>query len=79
MASSQPSKMPGVIGATSLALDSVSGLRLIQAMLFKMHLFGSSLVENVTVHRTLHHHDMMPTAATVMPCSLLPKPERGSR
>lgn len=79
MVFSQPSKTPGVIGATSLALGSVSAPRPILGMLFKMHLFGSSLVENVTVHRTPHPHDMMHTADTVMPCSQPLKLELGSR
>lgn len=79
MACSQPSKMPGVTGATSLVPALVFALRQILAMRLKMRLFGSSPAENVMVHRIPLRHDMMHTADIAMPYSQLQKPEHGSR
>lgn len=79
MVSSQPSKMPGVIGATSLVLALVFAPRQILVMLLKMHLLGSSPAENVMVHLIPHRHDMMHTVDIVTPYSRPQKPEHGSK
>lgn len=79
MASSPLSRMLGVIGAMSRALDLVSDRLPIPEIPWQMLLFGLSQVVKVMALRTVVRHDTTPTVGIAMLFSQPPKPVLGSR